>query len=90
MHNAFVNIGATFASAQNNPSQFETASAKYALLNMGIGFDWITHKRTITFGLYGQNITNTVYIDHLSTLKDAGYYNMGRNIALKVRIPLDY
>ncbi|MCK5857585.1 MAG: TonB-dependent receptor [Bacteroidales bacterium] len=90
MQNTFISLGSTYSFAQNNPSQFETSSTDYFILNTGIGFEFVMGKTPVNIGVYGQNLTNTVYIDHLSTLKDLGYYNMGRNIALKVRIPLDY
>ena len=88
--NAFFKLGMTYAFAQNHPSQFETASPDYFLLNAGLGFDLKLGKQKLIVGIYGENLTNTSYIDHLSTLKDMGYYNMGRNIAVKVRIPLDF
>ena len=37
--------------------------------------------------LIGTNLTDTVYVPHLSRLKDIGIYNMGRNIVLKLEIP---
>ena len=90
MKNAFITLGTTYAFAQNNPSQFETVSPNYFLVNAGLGFDFFIEKQKVNIGIYGQNLLNTTYIDHLSTLKDMGYYDMGRNIAIKVRIPLDY
>jgi iron complex outermembrane receptor protein len=90
LRKAFISIGTTYAFAQDNPAQFETASPDYALLNAGLGFSVKAGKQEIEIGIYGENLTNTAYIDHLSTLKDMGYYNMGRNIALKIRIPLDF
>jgi len=89
-NNAFFTLGSTYAFAQNNPGQFETASPDYFLLNAGVGFDFYLGKQIFTIGVYGQNLSNTAYIDHLSTLKDLGYDNMGRNIAIKLRIPLDF
>jgi iron complex outermembrane receptor protein len=90
MHNAFISLGSTYAFAQNNPSQFETASPDYFLLNAGIGFDFFIGKQKLTIGVFGQNLLDAAYIDHLSTLKDLGYYDMGRNIAFKLRVPLDF
>ena len=89
MHNAFITLGTTYAFAQNNPSQFETSSPDYFLLSAGMGFDFYIGKQIFNIGVYGQNLSNTAYIDHLSTLKDLGYYDMGRNIAVKLRVPLD-
>ena len=90
MHNAFISLGSTYAFAQNNPSQFETTSPDYFLLNVGLGFDFFIGKQKFNIGIYGQNLLDAAYIDHLSTLKDLGYYDMGRNIAFKLRVPLDF
>jgi iron complex outermembrane receptor protein len=90
MHNAFIKLGSTYAFAQNKPSQFETSSPDYFLLNAGLGFDFFMGKQRLTIGVFGQNLLDATYIDHLSTLKDLGYYDMGRNIALKIRVPFDF
>ena len=90
MHNAFISLGSTYAFAQDNPGQFETSSADYFVLNAGIGFDFYIGKQIFNIGLYGQNLSNTAYIDHLSTLKDLGYYDMGRNIAFRLRVPMNF
>ena len=37
--------------------------------------------------LIGTNLTDAVYVPHLSRLKDIGIYNMGRNLTFKVGIP---
>jgi iron complex outermembrane receptor protein len=34
------------------------------------------------------NLLDESYIDHLSTLKDLGYYNPGRNVMIGLKIPL--
>lgn len=90
LHNAFLSLGSTYAFAQNNPSQFETASPDYFIINAGLGFDFYIGTQKFSVGLFGQNLLNNAYIDHLSTLKDLGYYNLGRNIAFKLQIPLDF
>ena len=38
--------------------------------------------------LIGDNLTDKVYVDHLSRLKYVGIRNPGRNITLKLEIPL--
>ncbi len=76
----------------------ETATPGYALLNMGIGADFVSRGTTI-FSLYinANNLTDTAYQSHLSRLKYAdvnnvtgrtGVYNMGRNISIKLLVPL--
>jgi outer membrane receptor protein involved in Fe transport len=40
-------------------------------------------------GVELQNIFDVKYIDHLSTLKEVGFFNPGRNLALSVRYRFD-
>ncbi|MBK9105971.1 MAG: TonB-dependent receptor [Saprospiraceae bacterium] len=78
----------------------ETATPGYALLNLGIGAD-ITSKDKTLFSVYinANNLTDVAYQSHLSRLKYAdvnnvtgrsGVYNMGRNISIKVLVPLAF
>lgn len=73
---------------QNRPHEFETRTEHYFLLNAFVKTKLHISKQEIEFGLFANNLLNTNYYDHLSTLKDLGYYNMGRNISLKLKIPL--
>ncbi|MBO6079135.1 MAG: hypothetical protein J6P66_10360 [Bacteroidaceae bacterium] len=41
-----------------------------------------------TVSLIGENLTDKVYVDHLNRLKYVGISNPGRNITLKLEIPL--
>ncbi|HTO17259.1 MAG TPA: TonB-dependent receptor [Edaphocola sp.] len=77
----------------------ETATPGYTLLNSGVGTDIIRKKRTL-FSIYirATNLTNIAYQSHLSRLKyldvnnatgRTGIYNMGRNISLKLIVPID-
>lgn len=83
----FAKVWVDYAFAQRKPSQFETVSNGYTLLNAALGTDLSIHGQLMQFSLTASNLLNTLYIDHLSTLKDVGIYNMGRNIALNIRIP---
>lgn len=76
----------------------ETKTAGYSLLNVGIGGDVVSKNKTL-FSIYisANNLTNTAYQSHLSRLKYAptnfvtgrvGVFNMGRNVSIKVLIPL--
>jgi iron complex outermembrane receptor protein len=85
--NLFAKVWVDYAFAQRNPSEFESVSDDYTLLNAALGTDISFHGQLIQFSLTASNILDTLYMDHLSTLKDVGIYNMGRNIALNIRIP---
>jgi iron complex outermembrane receptor protein len=78
----------------------ETATPGYTLLNMGIGSDFVSGHKTL-FSLYisGNNLTDVAYQSHLSRLKytginyvtgRTGIYNQGRNISIKLLIPIDF
>ena len=70
-----------------------------SLLNASIGTDVVVKKHTL-FSVYfnGSNLTDEVYQSHLSRLKYApenlitgrtGVFNMGRNVSIKVIVPVD-
>lgn len=78
----------------------ETATKGYSLLSAGFGAE-IKNKEKILFNFYvgANNITNVSYQNHLSRLKYApenlatgrtGVFNMGRNISMKINMPLDF
>lgn len=81
----YFNVGLLHAFKQNRPSNFETSTAAYWLLNMAIGATVPAGKQSLRFTLNGNNLLNEVYYDHLSTLKEIGYYNTGRNIAINIK-----
>ncbi len=79
-----INFSAEFIYAfkQNNPAQFETITPAYELVNLKAGIRLPINKQKATVSIHLNNIFNKVYYDHLSTLKQMGYLNMGRNITL--------
>ena len=67
----------------------ETATDAYTLLGASAHTDvLIKGERVATVSLIGENLTNKVYVDHLNRLKYVGIRNPGRNITLKLEIPL--
>lgn len=80
----------------------ETKTPGYTLFNAGVGGTFTDkHKNpSVSIYLMGNNLFNTAYQDHLSRLKYFysypnpktgvnGIYNMGRNISLKIDIPIN-
>lgn len=76
----------------------EAKTPGYVLLHAGIGADFCSGKHKL-FSLYvnGTNLTDAAYQSHLSRLKYTavnnltgrkGIFNMGRNISIKLVIPL--
>ena len=73
--------------AQNSPAQFETPTAAYWLLNVGLNGNWQTRSGGIIFSVTGNNLLNKNYYDHLSRFKEYGIHNIGRNIVVHITIP---
>ena len=89
-NNSYIALQVEHHFAQNHflPST-ETATAAYTLLGASAGADILVRGRRIaTVSLLGANLTDAVYVDHLSRLKYVGIRNPGRNITLKVEIPI--
>jgi iron complex outermembrane receptor protein len=103
---AFVKIQLEYYASQNRAFlayNTETPTAGYTLFNAGVGGSFANKKGRTVLNIYlnGDNLFNQAYYDHLSRLKyflfsptdtnpTHGIYNMGRNISLKVSIPLDF
>ncbi len=87
LRNLFFRVNGDFVLKQNKPAPSETMSPAYILLNCGIGTQIKVVNQLLSVGLFANNILDEVYIDHLSTLKDLGLNNMGRNITLSVKVP---
>lgn len=71
---------------QNNPSEFETLTNDYTLLNCGVGGKIIFGKTKFDISLTANNVLNRVYVAHLSRLKPDGIPNIGRNIVFGVKL----
>ena len=80
--------------------QTETATPSYTLINLSAGTDirW-KHKKVAEFHVIVNNLLNRAYQSHLSRLKYTdinnvtgrqGVYNMGRNVTLKLNIPIQF
>jgi iron complex outermembrane receptor protein len=82
--------------------QTETRTPGYTLFNASVGGNFVNKQNKTVFSVYlmANNIFNIAYWDHLSRLKyftsyatdarEHGIYNMGRNIALRINVPLNF
>lgn len=102
--NGFAKVQLEYYARQNHVFSAygtETPTPGYTLLNAGIGTDITNRKGVVTcnISVFGNNLTDVAYQDHLSRLKyfepyptdprgRSGIYNMGRNIGVKLEIPL--
>ncbi|GAB4316366.1 MAG: TonB-dependent receptor [Bacteroidales bacterium] len=87
MHQVYAGIATTTAFAQNRPAPEETATGSYTLLSLKAGGKIKAGNTHFILGLSVNNLLDTHYTDHLSTLKEAGLNNPGRNVMLSVKIP---
>ncbi|HHH55275.1 MAG TPA: TonB-dependent receptor [Bacteroidetes bacterium] len=87
LKNSFFKVGGLYAGKQNHPAMFETETDSYFLLNVGIGTNIKLANQIVSLSVQANNLLNETYIDHLSTLKGMGYYNIGRNISVNLKIP---
>jgi len=102
MRNAFVKLTAEFYLKQTQilkENNTETPTPGYTLFNIGTGTDIVSKSgaKKCTFILSINNLFDEAYQNHLSRLKYAGVntytnrtgvYNMGRNVSVKLLVPL--
>ncbi len=99
--NSFVSVEVDCNLRQNNiyrAADTETATPSYTLLNLAAGTDVMRHgRKLLTLSLTATNLLNRTYQSHLSRLKYAdtnvvtgrtGVSNMGRNVGIKVSVPI--
>ena len=82
-----IKISALTALLQDNPSPHETVTDGYTLVNISAYSEIVVSKQALIFGVSVNNLFDTQYYDHLSTLKPLNYCNQGRNISLSLKIP---
>jgi iron complex outermembrane receptor protein len=67
----------------------ETATEAYTLLGASAVTDLMVRgRRAATLSIIADNLTDAVYFDHLSRLKYVGVHNPGRNLTVKLEIPI--
>jgi iron complex outermembrane recepter protein len=88
-HKAYVSLFTSTAFDQNNVAPEETHTKGYTLLDMNAGGHFKIKNQLLSVSISGNNLFDTKYIDHLSTLKEVGLFNPGRNIVLSLKIPFE-
>ena len=102
LNNLYVSAGVECYFRQSHiyrADETETETPSYALLNLQAGTDiQIGSKKLAEFYIIADNLLDNAYQNHLSRLKYAdfnavtgrqGVYNMGRNITMKLIIPIE-
>ncbi len=83
---AFIKLSTTFH--QNNISNFEIITSGYSLLSVGFGGEFKISKHILKINISGTNLTNKVYMNHLSRLKIDSIPNIERNFNLSLSYTL--
>ena len=100
--NSYLSVGIEHEFKQDriySANNTETVTEAYTLVNAGLGSDIVWKKQTL-FSIFisGTNLGDIAYKSHLSRLKYApmniitgrmGVFNMGRNISLKLIVPVN-
>ncbi len=82
-----IKLSALTALKQEKTSPYETPTNGYTLINFSIYTDFHISQQILNFGISINNIFDTQYFDHLSTLKPLNYFNQGRNISVSLIVP---
>jgi iron complex outermembrane receptor protein len=84
---AFIAFNSHKAFDQNNAAPDETTTPGYTLFDLSAGGELKIRNQTILLKLGIYNLFDRKYIDHLSTLKEAGLFDPGRNITFSLKVP---
>ncbi|MBI5010464.1 MAG: TonB-dependent receptor, partial [Bacteroidia bacterium] len=89
LHNAFLMVSPMQVFRQNHAAMDETPTGNYFIIDMSAGGNIKISNQYMSLMISVSNLFDKLYIDHLSTLKEVGFYNPGRNISLTVKIPFE-
>ena len=89
LNHSAIKLSALTALKQDTPSLYETVTDGYTLINLVFNTEITVFKQTLVFGISANNLFDTKYYDHLSTLKPLKYYNEGRNVSVSLKIPFE-
>lgn len=84
---AFISVNSETSFAQNHPAPDETPDTGYTLFDLTIGGKIHLKYQPVSISLGANNLLDTKYIDHLSTLKEVNMLNPGRNFTLYIKVP---
>ena len=74
-----------YAFKQSNEAQFETETPEYFIADLSFNIERKLKKGSFNLALKCSNLFNETYTDHLSTLKEQGYFSQGRNITVVIK-----
>lgn len=83
----YISILGTAVFDQNRAAPLEDSTPGYYLLGMNIGGNVNVGNNQLEVYVSGSNLLNQTYLDHMSLFRPFGINQIGRNVALNVRIP---
>ncbi|CAN5239428.1 TonB-dependent receptor [soil metagenome] len=86
----YVFVSGNYVMKKTQVAVGETTTPAYFLLGAGLGGTIKVGKQRLEIYLSGQNLLNKNYYSHVSRLKAYGIYDMGRNLVLSVKIPINF
>jgi iron complex outermembrane recepter protein len=87
LRNVYLKMNVNIVFKQNKPAPEEEETSGYNLFDIGIGANIHLASHPVSVSLGISNLFDEKYVDHLSTLKEVGYYNPGRNFTFSLKIP---
>jgi len=87
--NSYLKFNSQTAFAQNNPAPEEDSTPGYTVFDVyaGTNIDILSQKISLAIG--ATNVFDIKYVDHLSTLKEVGYFNPGRSVVFSLKVPFN-
>lgn len=83
----YISLLGTAVFDQNRAAPLEEATPGYYLLGLNVGGNVQVGNNTLDVYVSGTNLLNQTYLDHMSLFRPFGINQIGRNVALNVRIP---
>ncbi len=84
--NPYLSVLGSYIFDQNRPANLEEATPGYYLLGLNVGGTLRVGGQLIDTYVSGTNLMNVAYLDHMSLYRPFGIHQMGRNVALNLRI----
>lgn len=86
----YLGVETRWAAPQVLTARNEFTTPGYAILNLNMGTRIHIQKQSVKLRFSIQNLLNTKYFNHLSTWRQLGLPEPGRNFMLSVIVPLDF
>jgi len=88
LYNPYIGADVKFTAAQNRVGPEEIPSSAYTLVNLKLGAELPAFNERLSIDAGVDNLFNKGYIDFNSILKEYGIEDPGRNIHVRVSVPL--